>query len=168
MKKAIFVLLCASFVFAMKGAEGVNLIRNGNFANGAGGTIAFWNLPTEGTRVIENVTDGKNAIEFCGSISQWGIAGMSPGKYLIRFQLQKDCKNVLGVRMFCRDNNKIEIKNSKDLSAYLEEGKILSTWTPCELTLTIPEDAKYFGLVFHSHNGLMRICDINLTKITTD
>ncbi len=161
--KFIFIIAALAGTFMIFGADhATDMVHNGNMKarEQDGITVRGWAYPKD-ARIVDSV--GKTGIEFKGSISQWGLQ-IPPGKYKLSYFLKKDCENVLGVRLYCRDMQNHEIPNTEKLSYYVGQGKKFKEWTLQEFVFEIPQN-KNCGLIFSSHGGVMTIGGISLVKV---
>ena len=147
---------------AAEGAPEKNLIYNGDMAKvDKYGNPAGWTFQQKDGKTVQ--IEGKNAVEYNGALSRWGIRlPKAPGRYRIRFYVKKENKKWLGVRLFIRDKDKKEIP-AKNLTKYFTDA--YPEWTQLEFTADVPENAVQGGIIFSTHGGVMTIGDVSLTLL---
>lgn len=159
----IFTLAVLAGTFMLSGEEpATSMVHNGDMKaiEQDGITVRGWSYP-KNSRIVNS--GGKTGIEFNGSVSQWGLQ-IPEGKYKLCYFLKKDCENVLGIRLYCRDMQNNEVKNTDKLSYYVGQGKTFKEWTLQEFVFEVPQN-KNCGLIFSSHGGIMAIGNVSLVKV---
>ena len=159
---AIAVLLCTGTLAGYGDDPGRNLLNNGDMAlmEKSGNVVRAWAYPKE-SRIVQ--INGKNAIEFKGGLSQWGLV-LPPGKYQLSFHLKKDNTNWLGIRLYCRDMENKEIKDVPGALSHYIKGEVIKEWTQREFTFNVPQ-SKNCGLIFSTHGGVMTIGNVSLVRL---
>ena len=163
MKNVLISLLICTATAGLFAQE-KNLVKNGSFEiKNAKGLPLGWNVP-QNAKLISDCTDGKHALAFNGTITNYHFP-LPPGQYTLRFNVKKDNKNWLGIRILCMDQNN-KIINSDKLSKYYGMKETYPDWTTIEFHAEVPENTRGKSyLIFGSHGGLVYIDDIRLTKV---
>lgn len=163
MKKTLTSALICSAI-ALTAAD--NLLKNGSFEDmNAKGQLKAW-YPSNGTKVITDAADGKQAIHLNNSrIASAQDNVFKPGKYILKLKAKKMNKAWCGYSFVLRDKDKKQLK-AKSLTGYYGMKATNPEWTQFEFQIEIPENCTgrdYLNLGVQGGNVM--IDDVQLIKV---